>query len=62
MKGLIKIKLSFDPGINTKQRIETLMTWSKRMIKTEDFTVVETQHFTNMSFIVIRKSRSINNF
>lgn len=62
MKGTIKLKLPFEPGITMEERFETLMTWSKSMARTEDVTVLETQHFSTMSFIVIQNPRFRNNF
>ena len=62
MKGIIKIKLPFEPGITMEQRIKTLIMWSKSMIRIGEVTVLETQHFSNMSFIVIKNPRFVSNF
>lgn len=62
MKGTVKIKLPFEPGIKTEERVKKLIEWARGIHRGKNVTVLETQHFTNMSFIVIKNPFFRSNF
>ena len=49
-KGILKMKLAFDKSVNASERVKIMKHWAQE-VSHSDISVIETQHFDDMSSI-----------